>query len=103
MFAVVEISGKQYKVTPNSEVLVDLLNEEIGKEIQLDKVLLTSEEDGTNAKVGQPYTGSTISAKVVENVLGDKLRIFKFRPKKRYARTQGHRQDYTVLQIGSIQ
>jgi large subunit ribosomal protein L21 len=102
MFAVVEISGKQYKVTPNSEVLVDLLNEEVGKDIQLDKVLLTSAEDGSNCQVGQPYTGSTITAKVVENVQGDKIRIFKFRPKKRYARTQGHRQDYTVLQIGEI-
>jgi large subunit ribosomal protein L21 len=102
MFAVVEISGKQYKVTPNSEVLVDLLDEEIGKDIQLDRVLLTSADDGSDCVVGQPYTGTTITAKVVETVKGDKIRIFKFRPKKRYARTQGHRQNHTILQIGDI-
>ncbi|MGL5830656.1 MAG: 50S ribosomal protein L21 [Candidatus Altimarinota bacterium] len=102
MFAVVEISGKQYKVTPNSEVLVDLLDEAIGQDLQLDKVLLTSSDDGSDCKVGQPYTGSVVSAKVLERVQGDKIRIFKFRPKKRYARTQGHRQDYTILQIGEI-
>ena len=103
MFAVVEIGGRQYKVTPNEQFEVEKLEEETGKTIKFDKILLVSEENGTNLKVGQPYIeGASVSAKVVDQFKGEKIIIHKFTAKKRYARTQGHRQNYTRLEITDI-
>jgi len=103
MFAVVEIAGKQYKVSPQSKIAVDLLcDQKVGDEINIDKVLLTSEEDGANFTVGQPYTGTSIKAKIIEEIKGDKAITVKFIAKKRHNTTQGHRQKYTVLEIGSF-
>ena len=102
MIAIVEIGGKQYKVAPKSQIQVDLLEAKIGDEISIDKVLLTSEEDGTNCQVGQPYTGDVIKAKILEEIKGDKVRVFKTRPKKRFAKTIGHRQNYSVIEIGAF-
>lgn len=102
MIAVVEIAGKQYKVAPKSQVQVDLLEAAVGDQIEIDKVLLKSEEDGKNCTVGQPYTGETLKAKVVEHVKGEKIRVFKMKPKTRFAKTKGHRQNYTVIELGDF-
>lgn len=102
MIAIIEIGGKQYKVSPNEKFQVDLLEAKVGDEITIDKVLLKSEDDGTGVQIGQPYTGDTITAKVVDHVKADKVTVFKFRPKKRYARTQGHRQNYSILEFGAF-
>jgi large subunit ribosomal protein L21 len=102
MIAIVEIAGKQYKVAPKSLVQVDLLEGEAGDSVTLDKVLLTSDEDGNNCKIGTPYTGDSFKAKIVENVKGDKVRIVKFRPKARYARTKGHRQNYSIIEVAEF-
>jgi len=99
MIAVVEIAGKQYKVAPKSVIQVDYLDAKVGSDVTIDKVLLKSDDDGSNCQVGQPYTGDTLTAKIVEQIKGDKVTVFKFRPKKRYARTQGHRQNYTILEV----
>lgn len=99
MIAVVEIAGKQYKVSPQSKIQVDLLEAKIGDAVKIDKVLLKSDDNGGNCQVGQPYTGDTLTAKVLEHIKGDKVTVFKFRPKKRYAKTQGHRQNYTILEV----
>jgi large subunit ribosomal protein L21 len=102
MFAVVEISGRQYKVSQNDKVEVDLLDAEPGKNLKFDKVLLLAESD-TEAKIGKPYLeGATVDATVVEHFKGEKIRVFKFRPKKRYSKSQGHRQNYTRLEITAI-
>ncbi|MCC7433014.1 50S ribosomal protein L21 [Candidatus Peregrinibacteria bacterium] len=102
MIAIVEVGGKQYKVAPQSQIQVDLLDAEKGSEISIDKVLLKFEDNGSNCQVGQPYTGDTIKAKIVDHVKGDKVRVFKFKPKTRYAKTKGHRQNYTILEISSF-
>ncbi len=102
MIAVVEIAGKQYKVAPQSKIQVDLLEAEVGNSITIDKVLLKSADDGSNCIVGQPYTGDSLKAKVLEHIKGDKVTVFKFRAKKRYAKTQGHRQNYTILEVESF-
>ncbi len=102
MFAVVEIAGRQYKVSPKEQVEVDLLEAEPGKSLKFDKVLLVAESD-SSAKIGKPYlAGAEVDAKVVEHFKGEKIRVFKFRPKKRYAKTRGHRQHYTRLEITGI-
>ncbi|MCC6643875.1 50S ribosomal protein L21 [Candidatus Peregrinibacteria bacterium] len=102
MFAVVEIAGKQYKVAPKAQVMVDLLETKEGESITIDKVLLKSEDNGSNCQVGQPYTGDSLSAKVIEHVKGDKVRVFKFKPKTRFAKTRGHRQNYTVIELAEF-
>lgn len=103
MFAVVEIAGRQYKVAENDNIEVEKLDTEAGGSITFNRVLLLSDETGSEAKIGKPYlTGASVVAKVVEQFKGDKIVVHKFRAKKRYAKTQGHRQNYTRLEITSI-
>lgn len=102
MFAIVEIAGKQYKVTPNSQVTVDLISQEPKSVYHIDKVLLTSDDEGKNVEIGAPYLEKSITASVVDHGKGEKVTVFKFVAKKRQAKKQGHRQNYTVLEVGSF-
>ncbi len=102
MFAVVEISGKQYKVSPKDLIEVDLLDEEPGKTLKFDRVLMVAEND-KQAAIGKPYLESAfVEAKVVSMVKGEKVRVFKFTAKKRHSKAQGHRQKYTQIEITGI-
>lgn len=103
MFAVVEIGGSQFKVSPKDVIEVDFMESaEPGKTITLDRVVLSASSD-KDAKIGQPYVdGATVSAKVVEHTKGEKIIVFKMNAKKRYRKTQGHRQQYTKLEIVDI-
>lgn len=101
MYAIVEIAGKQYKVAKNDKIEVDRLTEEKGK-ITFDSVLLYA-KDEKNVEVGNPYvSGAKVEAEVLEQKRGDKIRVFKMKPKKRYQKTIGHRRDLTVLEIKDI-
>lgn len=102
MIAVVKIGGHQAIVTEGEKLEVDKLNVEVGKKVDLE-TLLVSEEDGKNFKIGAPILSDTkVTAKVLEHGRGDKIRVFKMKPRKRYRRTQGHRQDYTIIEITKI-
>lgn len=102
MFAVVEIAGKQYKVTPNEQIEVDLLDQKEGDNVKFDKVLMVAESED-KAVLGHPYVkGASVEAKVVEHFKGEKVIVFKFIAKKRHSKTQGHRQNYTRLEITGI-
>ncbi len=100
MKAVVKISGKQYFVSEKESLLVDLLPEGT-KELTLDALLVI---DGDKIKVGTPTVkGSSVKAKVVEaEVKGDKLRVIRYKSKKRVHKETGHRQKYTKIEITSI-
>ena len=100
MKAVVKISGKQYLVSEKESLLVDLLPEGT-KELTLDALLVI---DGDKIKVGTPTVkGSSLKAKVVEaEVKGDKLRVIRYKSKKRVHKETGHRQKYTKIEITSI-
>ena len=100
MTAVVKISGKQYLVSEKESLLVDLLPEGT-KELTLDALLVI---DGDKIKVGTPTVkGSSVKAKVVEaEVKGDKLRVIRYKSKKRVHKETGHRQKYTKIEITSI-
>ena len=101
MYAVIETGGKQYRVTEGATVRVELLPAEQGASVNFDQVLMVGE--GAEVKVGAPYVkGSKVTATVTAHGRGDKIRIIKFRRRKHYARTQGHRQSYTELQITGI-
>ena len=100
MKAVVKISGKQYIVSEKESLLVDLLPEGT-KELTLDALLVI---DGDKTKVGTPTVkGAVVKAKVVEaEVKGDKIRVIRYKAKKRVHKETGHRQKYTKIQISLI-
>lgn len=100
MKAVVKISGKQYLASEKESLLVDLLPEGT-KELTLDALLVI---DGDKIKVGTPTVkGSSVKAKVVEaEVKGDKLRVIRYKSKKRVHKETGHRQKYAKIEITSI-
>jgi large subunit ribosomal protein L21 len=101
MYAIVESGGKQYKAVPGGTIEVDRLHVEEGAQYDLDQVLLVS--DGEEIKVGTPTVdGATVKATVVEHFKGRKIIVFKYKPRKRYRSKQGHRQQYTRLQIDEI-
>ena len=100
MKAVVKISGKQYIVSEKESLLVDLLPEGT-KELTLDALLVI---DGAKTKVGTPTVkGAVVKAKVVEaEVKGDKIRVIRYKAKKRVHKENGHRQKYSRIEITSI-
>lgn len=100
MYAVVEISGKQYKVEEGKFIDVDLQGTD-SESLSFDKVLLAS--DSNNSVVGTPYIdGAEITAKVMKSFKDKKVLVYKMRPKKGTRTKQGHRQKFTRLMIEAI-
>lgn len=103
MFAVVYLGGKQYKVREKDEIQVEKLDLEAGKNLKVNEVLLMGEEDGSDVKLGMPFVGGAhVECQVIEHGKGEKIKVFKFKAKKRYHRTQGHRQQFTLLKVLKI-
>ena len=101
MYAVIKTGGKQYRVQAGEKLKVERIEAEVGSEIGLDQVLMIA--DGETLHVGRPLVeGAKVAATVVSHGRHDKVRIFKMRRRKHYQKHQGHRQNYTELQIGSI-
>ncbi len=101
MYAVIETGGKQYRVELGSEIEVDRMDVEPGQTIELERVLLVA--DGEQAAIGQPVVdGARVSASVLRQSRGDKIVVFKYKPKARTRVKQGHRADLTVLRIADI-
>ena len=100
MYAIAEISGKQFKVEVGSTLLVDRLNAEVGEELTF-PVMLTV--DGSKVKAGTPVIKDVVvNAKVVAHVQDKKITVYKYKPKKNERKKQGHRQPYTKITIESI-
>ncbi len=100
MYAIIETGGKQIRVEVGEKIYVEKLDVEADSVVTLDKVLLVCDK---KAKVGAPYVkGATVTAKVVKNGLGKKIRVFKYKSKANERKTIGHRQPYTCLVIESI-
>ena len=101
MYAVIQTGGKQYRVKSGEQVKVELLAAEIGATVSFDRVLMLGEGDGV--RVGAPFVdGATVKATVVAQGRGEKIRIFKLRRRKHFAKTQGHRQGFTEVRIDEI-
>lgn len=100
MYAIIETGGKQYRVQQNDIIYVEKLDLAPDATIDFD-VLLIGKDEGIS--IGQPLVeGAKVSAKVVSQVKGEKLIIYKYKSKKNYRRKQGHRQPYTKLEITGI-
>lgn len=105
MLAVIKTGGKQYKVKKGDKVKVEKLEVEVGKEVVFDEVFLVAKEDkdGSEVKIGKPKVrGAEVVGKVVKQGRADKVIMFKYKPKKRYHKKQGHRQMYTEVEITKI-
>lgn len=100
-YAIIESGGKQYRVKEGDHITVERLTTEAGDEITIDRVLMLGGDGST--KIGTPVVdGASVTAHVDEHLRGEKLIIFKFKPKKRYRRRTGHRQELTRLTITGI-
>ena len=101
MNAIIVTGGKQYKVAEGDVLFIEKLEAEAGETITFDQVLAIL--DGETATFGAPVVeGATVTATVVKNGKGKKVRIFKYNPKKGYRKRQGHRQPYTKVEITKI-
>ncbi len=102
MYAIVETGGKQYKIAEKDTIIVERLPAEKGDEVELPVLALC--EDSGRLTVGDPYvTKAKVIGRVIRNQRGPKIRVFKYKPKKRYKRTHGHRQEQTLLRVEAIQ
>ena len=101
MYAIIESGGRQYRAEAGHSFSVEKLPYEVGEQIELENVLLLA--NGDDVKVGQPtVAGVSVKATVLEQYRGEKIFVWKYKPKKRYRRRQGHRQCYTRLRIDEI-
>ncbi|MDD3341270.1 MAG: 50S ribosomal protein L21 [Bacilli bacterium] len=97
MKAVIVTGGKQYYVEEGTVLYIEKLDAEAGKTITFDEVLMV---DGT---VGAPFVkGATVEAEVMKNGKSKKIIVYKYNAKKKYRKTQGHRQPYTKVEIKAI-
>ena len=101
MYAVIKTGGKQYRVAAGEKIKVEQIPADVGTEITLDQVLMVGE--GESVKIGAPLlAGATVTAKVIAHGRHPKVKIFKMRRRKHYQKRQGHRQNYTEIQISAI-
>lgn len=100
MYALVEIKGKQYRVEEGSKLTVDRFDDQEGN-VAIDKVLLLNDEGAI--KIGTPYLNDVkVVLRLTGEQRGNKVRVFKYKRRKNYRRTQGHRQRYTGAVVESI-
>ena len=101
MYAIIESGGKQCRVSAGDIVTLERIEGEAGKQVELSKVLLVA--DGDQVRVGNPYLqGARVLSEIVRQGRGPKITVFKFKRRKRYRRTQGHRQAQTTVRITEI-
>ncbi len=101
MIAIVKIGGHQAIIEAGEQIEVDKINKEVGETIQLETLLISS-PDGSDTQIGAPVLETKVEAKIIEHGRGKKIRVYKMKQRKRYRRTKGHRQDYTIIEITKI-
>lgn len=99
--AIIKTGGKQYRVQEGDEIKVEKLDYKEGEIVKFDRVLLVDEDDDT--QIGRPFVeDATVKGEVLEQGKGEKIIVFKYRPKERYKKKKGHRQPYTKVKIEEI-
>ncbi|MCB1161070.1 MAG: 50S ribosomal protein L21 [Candidatus Krumholzibacteriia bacterium] len=101
MYALVKMAGKQFKVSTNQVLRVPLIGQAVGETVEFDQVMAVGE--GADMKLGTPYVdGASVKAEIVGHGRERTIRVFKKKRRKKYRRTQGHRQPYTEIRITGI-
>ena len=98
MYAIVKAGGKQYRVEKGQKLLIERVREDEGATLTLEPVLFRSDD----VVFGEDLAKVKVEAKVVEHLRGPKIRVFKFKPKRGYKRTQEHRQELTRIEVTDI-
>ena len=102
MYAIIKTGGKQYKISKGDSIQVEKLDADVDSTVNFDKVLMLNDEG--QIEIGSPYLENTkVSGKVVSLGKKDKIKVVKFRRRKRYTRTAGHRQSFSEIEITDIQ
>jgi large subunit ribosomal protein L21 len=104
MYAIIQIGAKQYKVKEGDVIKTEKIDKQPGEEFDVSDIILIGQRNNTQEEIyyGEKLKSATIRVKVLEHIKGKKITIIKFKPKKRYRRKKGHRQNYTILQIKNI-
>jgi large subunit ribosomal protein L21 len=102
MYAVIETGGKQYRVAPGTSLKIEKLVGDPGADITFDKVVAVVTDAG-EVKAGTDAAGAKVSATIENHGRADKVIVFKFKRKKQYKKTQGHRQGYTQVMVTGIE
>jgi len=101
MYAVIRTGGKQYKVAAGEKIKIEQIAADVGQEIVIDQVLAVG--NGAELQVGTPLVaGASVKATVLAQGRHDKVRIFKMRRRKHYQKRQGHRQNFTEIEISAV-
>ena len=101
MYAVIKTGGKQYKVATGEKLKIEQIAADVGQQIVIDRVLAVG--NGAELQVGTPWVaGASVTATVLAQGRHDKVRIFKMRRRKHYQKRQGHRQNFTEIEIGAV-
>ena len=101
MYAVIQTGGKQYRVSPGEVLKVEKLPGEVGETVDFDRVLLAS--DGEKVEIGKPYLeNSKVTGRITRHGKNRKIVVFKYKKRKGYRRTRGHRQQFTEVRIDTI-
>jgi len=100
MYAVIETGGKQYRVAPGESIEVETLTGDVGAEIEFDRVLAVL--DGDAVKAGSVLSSARVKGTITGHGRGEKTLVFKFKRKKQYKRTIGHRQNFTRVEVSEI-
>ena len=101
MYAVIETGGKQYRVAPGDVVRVETLPGEVGSEVELGRVLAVV-NDSNEVTAGASVAEARVKGTIAGHGRGDKVIVFKFKRKKQYKRTIGHRQNYTEVKVSEV-
>jgi len=102
VYAIVETGGKQYRVSEGTEIDIEKIDAEVGSQVELDRVLLVRKDGET--RIGTPVVeGARVIGRVRRHDRHKKILVFKYKPKKRYRRRQGHRQAFTRVLIEKIE
>ena len=101
VYAIVRSGGKQYRAEPGATLQVDRLENNVGDKVTFSDVLLVSTDAGVSA--GNPVSGASVSATVVAQVRDAKVRVFKFKHRKHYKQSRGHRQYLTTVRVDGVQ
>jgi large subunit ribosomal protein L21 len=101
MYAIIETGGKQYKVAEGDVLRCDLINAEVGTDVKFDHVLLAG--SGSDVKVGSPtLSGASVTGTVLRQAKDKKILVFRYKPKKRVRKLNGHRQRFAEVKITKI-
>jgi large subunit ribosomal protein L21 len=101
MYAIIEAGGKQYRVAEGDVIRCDLVDSDVGADVKFDRVILAGSEDAV--KVGSPLLdGASVSGTVLRQAKDKKILVFRYKPKKRVRKLNGHRQPYAEVKITKI-